>query len=649
METGPAGPSNIEMDRRPMGHPTPASRRLDGGRRPAKDIRSVPEGNCNVRTRGVQEPVATPLSPLAESFNPRPTSEEQQPRLSHTDNGLDWSLARSGSSKMETTRDSIKRKIATIGTAGPIEIGEPVAMADVAEPPGSAGTGAGGPVVAGTQFTAVADRTGASGLGRSETGEPVVTEMRIQTEIDVADAGGPAATGAGGSVGVEKGFRPVSGIAGGPVVAGTRFLAVADVYAPFEDREDDPQSGLRKFEPVTETITEVTRSHPLEHVSVTRGAVMNKKVEFMIDTGCQVTILATSVFKRMCEIHPQLRTELVPCAQRLVSADSSPLKVLGRINLNVVFPGLRCDMCCVVASIGSDGLLGTEALQSCLPHQLDLRTGQLWADGRSTLQLHQQKPTPAVSGSLITAVVLPPDSEVVANFSIDGGQLGTCALIDPNRELTEDFGVIVGHALVDATTPSASVLIINPNAEEVVLPCGSHIGYLVPVLAVSVARSDLQMPIKGTAVLPDYLEDIVQGSHTSLGDTGRQSLRDLLHRYEHVFPAPGEPVTGRSKSVQHDIETNEGRPVRCGPRRLAPAGLRREQDCVKEMLTGGQIEPSDSPWASPVVLVTKKDGSTRFCVDYRRLNAMTVKDAYPLPRIDDSLRPLGNLRVDIGR
>ena len=412
METRPAGPSNIEMGQRPMGHPTPASRRLDGERQPSKDIRSVPEGNCNVWTRGVQEPVATPLSPLAESFNPRPTSEEQQPRSSYTDNDLDRSLARTGSSKKETTRDSIKRKIATIGTAGPIETGEPVAMADVAEPPGSAGTGAGGLVVAGTQFTAVADRTGASGLGRSETGEPVVTEMRIQTGIDVADASGPAATGAGGSVGVEKGFRPVSGIAraggpagtgaGGPVVAGTRFLAVADVYAPFEDREDDPQSGLRRFEPVPETITEVTRSHPLRHAGVTKGAVVNKEsgsgaqdtdsdaigeasdneqvgfpflnqspsgenslwdadgaedtaegdaimvgvvgsaapwfltgwtndveVEFMIDTGCQVTILATSVFKRMCEIHPQLRTELVPCVQRLVSADSSPLMVLG--------------------------------------------------------------------------------------------------------------------------------------------------------------------------------------------------------------------------------------------------------------------------------------------------------------------------------
>ena len=577
-------------------------------------------------------------------------------------------------------------------------------MADVAEPPGPVGVRASGPVVAGTQFTAVADRTGASGLGRSETGEPFVVETRIQTEIAVAVAGGPAVTGAGDSVGVETGLRPVGKIAeaggpagtraGSPVMVGNRFLAVADVHALFENREDDPPSDLGKFQLVPGTITKVTHPQPLRHADVMKEVTLKNEsgsgtqntdsevigevsdsdqvgfpflhrspcgenslwdangaedttegeaimvgavgsaapwflmgwtndveVEFMIDTGCQVTILATSVFKRMCEVHPQL--------QRLVSADSSPLLVSDV-------------MCCVVASIGSDGLLGTEALQLCLPHQLDLRTGQLWADGRSTLQLHQQKPTPTVSGSLITVVVLPPDSEVVANFSIDGGQLGTCALINPNRDLTEEFGVIVGHTLVDATMPSANVLIINPNAEEVVLPCGAHIGDLVPVLVVSVARSDLQRPIKRTAVLPDYLDDIIQGSHPSLGDTGRQSLRDLLHRYEHVFPAPGEPVTGRSKSVQHEIETNEGRPVRCGPRRLAPAGLRREQDCVKEMLTAGQIEPSDSPWASPVVLVTKKDGSTRFCVDYRRLNAMTIKDAYPLPRIDDSLRLLGN-------
>jgi hypothetical protein len=61
---------------------------------------------------------------------------------------------------------------------------------------------------------------------------------------------------------------------------------------------------------------------------------------------------------------------------------------------------------------------------------------------------------------------------------------------------------------------------------------------------------------------------------------------------------------------------------------------------VKRMLDAGVALPSYSPWASPVLLVEKKDASTRFCVDYRRLNALTKKDTYPLPRIDETLDQL---------
>ena len=150
-------------------------------------------------------------------------------------------------------------------------------MADVAEPRGPAGAGAGGPVVAGTSLTAVTDRTGAGGSRRSETGVPVVTGIRFQTGTDRTEASGPAVTVAGGSVDVEKGFRPASEIAeadvmtgtgtGGPVVVGMRFLAVAEVYAPIEETEGDERSDIRKFDQNTEVITKMTSPHQLKHTS----------------------------------------------------------------------------------------------------------------------------------------------------------------------------------------------------------------------------------------------------------------------------------------------------------------------------------------------------------------------------------------------
>ena len=112
----------------------------------------------------------------------------------------------------------------------------------------------------------------------------------------------------------------------------------------------------------------------------------------------------------------------------------------------------------VVASIGAEGLLGKEALHSCLPHHLDICMCQFWADRRSTLQLHQQQQRVWVSAHIKGALVMPPDSEIVPPVSIrspSGIPPVRCSLIEPKLAITESHGVLVGHTLVDASDWSA--------------------------------------------------------------------------------------------------------------------------------------------------------------------------------------------------
>ena len=101
---------------------------------------------------------------------------------------------------------------------------------------------------------------------------------------------------------------------------------------------------------------------------------------------------------------------------------------------------------------------------------------------------------------------------------------------------------------------------------------------------------------------------------------------------------------GRTSAVTHEINTREHCPIRQHPRRV-PFSLRGKVcELIKDMLDQGVVVSSASPWANPIVLVAKKDGSTRFCVDYRKLNAVTKLDVYPLPRIDDSLDLLADAK-----
>ena len=124
-----------------------------------------------------------------------------------------------------------------------------------------------------------------------------------------------------------------------------------------------------------------------------------------------------------------------------------------------------------------------------------------------------------------------------------------------------------------------------------------------------------------------------------LAQEDKDQLVELVDDYSDIF-ALDQSELGRTDIVTHTIDAGDHPPVH-QPARRTPFALRAKvKEMVEDMMDQSVVQPSPSHWASPIVLVAKKYGSTRFCVDYCRLNSITKKDVYPLPRMDDTLDSL---------
>jgi len=179
------------------------------------------------------------------------------------------------------------------------------------------------------------------------------------------------------------------------------------------------------------------------------------------------------------------------------------------------------------------------------------------------------------------------------------------------------------------------IQIINLNDRPVKLSEDQFLGNLhsVEVETVPTATENKRNTVAASLV------EVLMREASELQQQDKDCLKQLLEEFSDVF-SKGESDLGRTDVCKHRIDTGDSAPVRQPLRRQPHVYKAVIDEHLRQMLSDGIIEPATSEWVANVVLAKKKDGSVRFCIDYRQLKTITKKDSYPLPRVDDCLDAL---------
>ena len=379
------------------------------------------------------------------------------------------------------------------------------------------------------------------------------------------------------------------------------------------------------------------------------GQVETAPVDWIVDTGCTVTLVSRSVFDKL---HPDDRPELFLHSRELVSADGSPLKTLGEAQFNISVGSKTVVHRAVIADIQNDGLLGIDFLKQ---HEfmIDFTTNRLHCK-EDSIQAHckLEKTDRACRVSVADHTVIPAGTRTIITAKSSRPLAHGSWLVEPLSRPPGNQPVLSAKVVVQGNGTLVPVEIINPTHHDVTLFRHTSIGIasrlfqsnMVGRISTEITNLDERVVLPSTDDrLPPDLESMVDSIDSDLSDDQKATIRQLLNENQSVFASKDVPF-GHTDLITHSINTKTERPIK-QPVRRPPFHLREEAHReVSKMLEQDVIEPSDSPWASPVVLVRKKDGSLRYCIDYRKLNDVTIKDSYPLPRIDESLDSLSHTK-----
>ncbi|GBO06588.1 Retrovirus-related Pol polyprotein from transposon 297, partial [Araneus ventricosus] len=344
----------------------------------------------------------------------------------------------------------------------------------------------------------------------------------------------------------------------------------------------------------------------------------------LVDTGANVTLLRTDLAQKLNE-------QLIYMAPNisLKTATGEKMEIRGKLDASIECGSRKFHHRIYVADITDPCILGLDFLQK-FNFTVDLEKNEIRTGGEEIpLFSASAKQSKLCSVLAKKRTIIPARSEcLIQGIPKVPGQFRYAVTNFHNQ--ASQKGVLVAATLVDLEMEAIPVRVLNLNNKLKILDKGDLIATCEPVVDIVACPQEFS----GAQHLQSTLENL-----QILNEEQRTAVRKLLNEFQDLFSICNADV-GRCNMTQHRINTGDHPPIKQYPRHLPLARKEEAEHLVKEMVENGIIEESSSPWASPIVLVKKKDGSTRFCVDYRKLNEITKKDSYPLPRIDDTLDAL---------
>ena len=364
----------------------------------------------------------------------------------------------------------------------------------------------------------------------------------------------------------------------------------------------------------------------------------------LLDTGAAVTLLRKDTWDKVTSHSPQ---QLVPWSEtKLVGANGSPLNIHGSARILLKLKGKTVPTDVVIVSpLTTEGIVGLDFLQK-EKASIDLDKEQIYLPERNcTLPLHKPAPTSkdiAVKVRLEGTIEVPAYSEIEVMACLEEPTSGETWLLE--NVVSKQTPIIVARALVQPTPTHVPVRLLNPMSESIIMYAGKEVATIERVeYSLSVVNNITSSGRHVRTNQDDMLLKLVEECGAELKKDEKEMFYLLLTSFSDVL-ASSTTDLGRTDKLQHSIHTGDAEPIRQPVRRISPHRREEVRTLLDEMLKNDVVEPSTSPWASPIVLVQKKDGSTRFCVDYQRVNSVTRKDAYPLPRIDATLDTLAGIQ-----